>query len=141
MNSVERKERDGSHDLFEMTELERTWAWFFHLAGWQWSYKPIVSLKWQPTFHVRFECGHSECSSRHELYVLVSAQSKQVDPYIFADLNLTDDVYREPNAAIFGNHPFATSWHMGHGSGGGIYSIAGWIDWESLWEEATKRSV
>jgi hypothetical protein len=130
-------------DLLGMSKLEQTWAWFFRLAGWQWSYKPIVNLKWRPTFHVRFECGHSECPSHHELYVLVSPQSKPVDPFIFADLNLTttDALYYEPYTAIFGNHPDATSWHMSHGSGGGIYNIVGWMDWESLWEEAIKRSA
>jgi hypothetical protein len=125
----------------EMSELERTWAWFFRLAGWQWLYKPSINERWQPTFYVCFDCSHSECSGCHELYVLVSGQESACDPELLQDLGLVDSTYGEPCPAIFGRNPSATRWYMGHGSGGGMYDVSDWVDnSDELWTEAVKRN-
>jgi hypothetical protein len=129
----------------KMSKLEKTWAHFFDLAGWQWIHKPVTNERWQPTFYLRFDCGHSECGDNHELYVLVSHQEERCCPDIFHDLGLieSDRLFGEPCLAVFGKKPSATCWYMSHGAGGGIYSVVEWqgqYDSEELWKKAVEMT-
>ena len=136
------------------SRLEATWAAFFDLAGWEWSYEPIdleVTLDggrkvcWTPDFYVKFPCGHSECrydppwgaNGHHELYVEVKPYSTldQFKGHVVHEISPTK--WDPPHAAMFGLDPSVSEWTMSHGSGGGIDSVDSWVNgWEDYWATA-----
>lgn len=127
-------------DVVFRSRLEATWAAFFDLAGWKWSYEPIdLSIEgvcWTPDFLVSFPCGHSECPETHELYVEVKPATS-IDE--FADhIAAKMARYEVPHPALFGIDPTVTEWEMAHGCGGGIYSVDTWCSEDPmiLWHQA-----
>ncbi|WP_036115900.1 MULTISPECIES: hypothetical protein [Luteibacter] len=124
------------------TRLEARWAAFFDLAGWKWSLTPAPVGNWAPEFRVEFPCGHSECAPSHVLLVAVlpvddseafAAHPSQKHVYGINTEGLDEkpslDLHSDVDAgAGFGSFPEATVWQFAHGAGGGIFSVAEWVD-------------
>jgi hypothetical protein len=127
-------------DVLFRSRLEARWAAFFDLAGWEWEYEPVDLEGWSPDFRVSFPCGHSECNGNHVLLVevkpyfnLESFAGHQCLRYPFGfdyenQNDVTENGIPADASAAFGSNPFVTEWQMCHGAGGGVYTIADWID-------------
>jgi hypothetical protein len=127
------------------SRLEARWACFFDLASWKWEYEPIDLPGWSPDFRVEFPCGHSECEGSHSLLVEVKPYFDLVDfaehpcmDYPFGRKYSKGSRIPADASAAFGAHPRISFWEMAHGSGGGVESIARWVnqDLDSLWNQA-----
>ena len=129
------------------SRLEATWAAFFDLAGWQWSYEPLnLEIEtqsgkqwWTPDFIVTFACRHSECRwdepyGEHTLYC-------EVKPYHSLEQfkgHIVDKLLWEPVGAKLGLNPSVTAFEMSHGAGGGVFSVPSFVhDWFDLWAKAS----
>ena len=116
------------------TALEAHWAAFFDLAGWNWWYHPAAIGDWKPDFRVRFPCGHSECGGHHTLLVSVipatDLHSLKDHPSLRHAYGNGAQGERIPAdaGALFGANPAATTWEMAHGAGGGVDTVAHWVD-------------
>jgi hypothetical protein len=136
------------------SRLEARWAAFFDLAEWRWEYEPLDLPGWSPDFLVEFRCGHSECGPTHTLLVEIKPylSLREFDGHPSMEfLNGVKWVETSPgvydhqyipadSSACFGNNPDVTYWQMGHGSGGGEYSLDSWCsygtDLWSMWKES-----
>lgn len=116
------------------TYLKLRWARFFTLAGWDWNLAP----KHQGfDFQVTFPCIHSECSGSHSLLVRISEKSHEALERKHNELYDLHYMWSDPHPALFGDGPPNTHWQMGHGAGGGCFTVAEWEpDAETLWERA-----
>lgn len=117
--------------------LEARYAALFDLAGWGWEYHPPGAFGgWWPTFRVEFPCGHSECPDTHVLLAEVAAhrtlEGFEGHPCLGYPCGGWHDAEAEgipaDAGAAFGDHPSVSRWEMSHGAGGGVYSIADWVD-------------
>jgi len=115
------------------SRLEARWAAFFDLSGWMWQYEPIDLKSWTPDFYVKFNCGHSECTGYHDLYVEVKPfrsieEFKGHPAYeLFYDYGRTFN-YKISAVALFGAGPEFTYWEMSHGAGGGSEEVKNWVN-------------
>ena len=111
------------------SRLEATWAVFFDFVKWKWEYEPYDLLGWTPDFLVTIPCTHSECGGDHEILVEVKPYNSITQ---FAGHRCMDFSYGSDGktkipadaSAAFGNNPRVTHWEMGHGAGGGIFSVS-----------------
>jgi hypothetical protein len=130
-----RKDKTVSINIVETSPtLLLRWARFFTLAGWNWR---IASV---PFFHflVTFPCGHSECGS-HELLIRVIPHWSYALLQKEHDARFTvEEMYGALVPALFGSSLEDTYWQMGHGDGGGCYSVStfGGLGLPELWKQA-----
>lgn len=91
---------------------------------------------------MQFPCDHLECGPSHVLLVAVLPVD---DAKAFADHRSQHHIYgintdgpgENPELSLhtdvdagagFGSSPEATVWQFAHGAGGGIFSVAEWVD-------------
>lgn len=126
------------------SRLEARWAAFFDLIDWQHEYEPIDLAGWSPDFRVEFRCGHSECSGSHVLLVEVKPYYRieqfKGHPCLRYDYGRDSNGFEIPAhaSAAFGANPEITYWQMGHGAGGGVFSLLDWLPmgYSLLWKQA-----
>ena len=128
------------------SRLEARWAAFFDLVQWKWEYEPIDLIGWTPDFRLTFPCGHSECPIWHVLLAEVKPYSTLAafaghpcTQYPYGRNGQTGRQIPAHASAALGDHPDISQWEMTHGSGGGIYTLADWIqdfNLDELWRVA-----
>lgn len=124
------------------SKLDVTWAIFFDLARWDWTYLPQPVEGWQPEFYVEFFCGHSECEPYHKLLITVrdfnSIDQFADDPCMDHGYNIEEKIYADSGAA-FGSSPEVTYWEIVHGPGGGEEDVPmRESNYKSLWTTAMR---
>ena len=122
-----------------MSALGRRWERFFVLAGLAW--KPSVRLESGFDFILTLPCNHSECAGFHILGVRALEKAREALGRKHNEWYTADQMWEEPHPALFGDGPKNTWWQMGHGSGGGIWSLDEWLpNADSLWERVVRES-
>lgn len=129
------------------SRLEARWAAFFDLINWTWEYEPLDLEGWTPDFKVTFNCGHSECPSRHKLLAEVKPfYSLEQFKGMPVERNAYGQKYGSDGGLMLGQNPHITGWEMSHGAGGGFCTVEEWVDSRSfhtidqLWAEAGNRT-
>lgn len=125
------------------THLLAQWAAFFDIAGWRWSREVAAVGNWIPDYQITFDCEHSECGSSHIILVSVfpfndisTVLGHPALKYSYGIKGANGKNIADAGA-IFGSDYHATCWEMSHGAGGGIETVANWVDnSEEVWREA-----
>jgi hypothetical protein len=119
-------------------QLVAKWERFFTLANLEW--RSVVRLESGFDFTLTLPCSHSECAGFHILGVRVLENPRETLGRKHDEWYTMDEIWNEPHPALFGDGPKNTWWQMGHGSGGCIWSLDGWLPGaDSLWERAAAK--
>jgi hypothetical protein len=125
------------------TPLLAQWAAFFDLAEWHWTVEVAAIGNWKPDFQATFECGHSECSGSHTIFISVlpinDLNGVKGHPALNHRYSIksSSGKYLADAGAVFGSNPDVSEWEMSHGAGGGIDSVSSWVhDAGKLWSKA-----